>query len=325
MTTARQVLERNLQRALREGRLEEAEGLLARLRREAPLDLRTRGLELEYLLAAGRLDEADALAAQLVESFPASARIFYLAGRTAYARREYERALEHLQEAERLAPHWRVRHWIGKTLTQLGRLDEAEPVLREVLAEHPNTAPSLAWLHERRGEASQAIRLLEEYCARQPEDSFAQAQLERLRARVLGPERLQEEVEALLELGEAIPPELFTEYVEGLLRTGQGPRVRELLDAAGALDPRTALRIGWICHRHGMPDLAYALLVEQLPSQLANPKLLAALEKDARLAGRTRELIGRYRELAPRRPQLWSRIRRLAASLEDGGAQCHDE
>ena len=319
MTTARQVLERNLRRALREGRLEEAEGLLARLRREAPLDLRTRGLELEYLLAAGRLDEANGLAAQLVELFPASARIFYLAGRTAYARREYQRALELFREAGRLAPHWRVRHWIGKTLTQLGRLDEAEPVLREVLAEHPHTAPSLAWLHERRGEVAEAIRLLEGHCARRPEDRFARTQLERLRARVLGPERLQEEVEALLALGEEIPPELLAEHVEGLLRTGQGPRVRELLAAAGALEPRTALRIGWICHHHGMPDLAYALLVEQLPSQLANPKLLAALEKDARLAGRTEELIARYRELAPRRPQLWSRIRRLASRIEKGG------
>jgi len=314
MTTALQVIQRNLQRALREGRLEEAANLLDRLRREAPLELTTRGLELEYLLAAGRLEEAEALAGQLVALFPTSARIFFLAGRTAYARREYGRALEYFREADRLASHWRIRHWIGKTLTQLGRLDEAEPILREVLDEHPFTAPSLAWLHERRGDLAEAIRLLEGHCAHRQEDRFALAQLERLRARTLGPERLEEEVETLLELGEEIPPELLAEHVEGLLATGRGPRVRELVGSVRAtLDPRTALRIAWICHRHGMPDLAYSLFAQQLPSQLTNPKFLAALEKDARLAGRTGELIELYRDLASRRPQLWSRIRRLGS------------
>ncbi|NOZ93654.1 MAG: tetratricopeptide repeat protein, partial [Acidobacteria bacterium] len=313
MTSAREVIRRNLQKALKEGRLEDAAGLLERLRREAPLELPTRGLELEYLLAFGRLDEADALAGQLASLFPTSARIFFLAGRTAYARREYGRALEHFSEASRLAPHWRVRYWIGKTLTQMGRLDEAEAILLEIVEAHPLTVPSLAWLHERRGELSEAIRLLEGHCARHREDRFAAAQLERLRARSLDPERLQEEVENLLELGEEISPELLAEHVEGLLKTGQGPRVRELLPTVRpGLDPRTALRIAWICHRHGMPDLACSLFLEQLPSKLGDVKLLSALEKDARLAGRTEELIATYRELASRRPQLWSRVRRLS-------------
>jgi len=317
VTTARQVIRRNLKRALREGRLEDAAPLLERLRREAPLELPTRGLELEYLLAAGRLDEAHALAEQLVTLFPTSARIFFLAGRTAYARREYDRALELFEEAGRLAPHWRIRHWTGKTLTQLGRLDEAEPLLLRVVEEQPFTAPSLAWLYERRGELDRAVRLLERHLAERPEDRFVHAQLERLRARILGPERLQEEVETLLDLGETIPPELLAEYVEVLLRTGQGPRVRQLVASVRAgLAPRTALRIAWICHQNSLPDLACSLFLEQLPSRLADVKLLAALEKDARLAGRTEELVEAYRQLASRRPQLWSRIRRLSRTEE---------
>jgi len=318
VTQASQVLQRNLRQALREGRLEEAALLLERLRREAPLELPTRGLELEYLLAAGRLEEAHALAEQLVTLFPTSARVFFLAGRTAYTRREYGRALELFEEAGRLAPHWRIRHWMGKTLTQLGRLDEAEPLLLDLVAEHPFAAPSLAWLHERRGDPDAAIGVLEPYLEDHPGDRFAAAQLERLRARSLGPERLQEEVETLRELGEEVPPQLLAEHVEGLLRTGQGPRVRELVASVRAtLEPRTALRIAWICHRNGLPDLACSLFLEQLPSRLADVKLLAALEKDARLAGRTEDLVEAYRELASRRPQLWSRIRRLSKRIPE--------
>ncbi len=313
MSRAREVIRRNLERALREGQLEDAAQLLERLRREAPLELPTRGLELEYLLAAGRLDEARALAEQLVKLFPASARVFFLAGRTAYARRRYDRALELFEEAGRLKPHWRIRYWIGKTLTQAGRLDEAEPILVDVVREHPFTAPALAWLHERRGEVDEAIRVLERHCAARPGDRFAAEQLERLRARRLDPERLEEEVESLLELGEAVPPELLAEHVEGLLKTGQGPRVRELLRSCRAsLDPRTALRIAWICHRNGLPDLAYSLFREQLSTHLRDVKLLAAMEKDARLAGRTEELVEIYRELAVQEPRLWGRLRRLS-------------
>ncbi len=316
---SRAVIRRNLEKVLREGRLEEAEQLLARLRREAPLELPTRGLELEYLLAAGRLDEAWSLAEQLVTTHPTSARIFFLAGRVAYARRDYDRALELLQEAERLSPHWKIRYWTGKTLTQAGRLDEAEPILREVVEERPFTAPALAWLHERRGELEEAIRLLEAHCASHPDDRYAREQMERLRARSLDPHRLQEEVETLLELGEEVPPQLLAEHVEALLRTGRGPRVRELVASVRpGLDPQASLRIAWACHRFGLPDLAYSLFLECLPTRTGDHKFLSALEKDARLAGRSEELACAYRELASGEPRLWGRIRRLQAARDRG-------
>jgi len=317
VSRARDVVGRNLRRAIREGRLEDAASLLERLRREAPLEVQTRGLELEYLLAAGRLDEARALADQLILDFPASARIFFLAGRTAYARREYGKALERFEEAGRLAPHWRVRYWTGKTLTQLGRLDEAEPVLLGLVEEHPFVAPALAWLYERRGAVEEAIAVLRPYLNDHPGDRFAAAQLERLEARALGPERLSEEVETLLELGEEIPPPLLAGHVEALLQAGRGPEVRELMASVrGGLEPRVALQIAWICHRNGMPDLACSLFLEQLPSRPGDVKLQAALEKDARLAGRMDRLLDVYRELAPQNPRLWGRIRRLTSRLE---------
>lgn len=129
-------------------------------------------------------------------------------------------------------------------MTQLGRLDEAEPVLSDVVEEYPFTAPSLAWLYERRGDLEEAIRILEEHCSARPEDRFAAGQLERLRARSLDLQRLQEELETLLDLGEEIPLELLAGHVEGLLKTGQGPRVRELVASVrSTLDRRTALRI----------------------------------------------------------------------------------
>ncbi len=320
MSTAVETLRRNLARTLREGRLEEASGLLDRLRRLDPLALPTRGLELEYLLVARRTEEAEALARELMDLYPTSARIFFLAGRVAYARRRYEEALERFAEAGRLAPHWRVRYWTGKTLTQLGRLDEAEPILEEVTRERPFTAPALAWLHERRGDVERAIAVLEVHVASRPEDTWAARRLEELRARRMDPERLSQEVEDLLELGDEISPELLAGYVDSLLATGRSREAREAVARAGnTLDRRSALRIAWACHRGGLPDLACALFLRHLPEETANVKLLTALEKDARLSGRLDELMDAYRELAAVEPRLWGRLRRLLARIEDTG------
>ncbi len=313
------VLRRNMKRALRGGALVEAAEILARLRREAPLDVATRGLELEYLLASRKLDEAAALATQLVKLHPSSARIHYLAARVAYARRRYAHAEDLLREAARLSPHWRLRHWLGKTLTQLGRLDDAEPLLLEVVRDHPHAGTDLAWLYERRGELERAIETLQRYCERYPDDAFGARQLERLRARALDPESLQREVEMLAELGEEVSDNLLAEHVDSLLATGRSVRARELIsERAPTLDPRVAVRLAWICHKRRVPDLAYLLFLSQLPFRSNDVKLLSAIEADARRAGRVGELIDAYRELSDANPKLWGRIRRLARTVDNG-------
>ncbi len=87
-------------------------------------------------------------AAQLIENFPASPRIHNLAGLVEYKLRHYAEAERHLNESQRLHAHWKTRLWIGKTLTQIGRFEEAEAILLDVLPHHPDCRLDLAWLFE---------------------------------------------------------------------------------------------------------------------------------------------------------------------------------
>src|SRR5262245_30780148 len=113
-----QVLRRTVAQKLASGEVAEAETVLERLEQEDPLGEETRAFRLELLSRTNRIAEALVLARQLVELFPASARIHYLAGRLAYGQRDYTAALRSFRESDRLAPHWRHRLAVGKTLTQ---------------------------------------------------------------------------------------------------------------------------------------------------------------------------------------------------------------
>jgi tetratricopeptide (TPR) repeat protein len=316
MGTVVAVLQKNLSRALRAGRLDDAASALELLKHEDPLSVYTRGGELELLLRLNRLDEADLLAGQLVESFPESARILYLAGRVAYRCKSYQRARRLLDESYRVSPHWRTRHWLGKTLTQAGQLTAAEPILTEVVSEHPHTGCDLAWLYERMGDESRAIATLETYLQSYADDPYAQQQLSRLRARTLGTERLQEEVETLLELGEELPADLAPDYIKSLLTTGQGERARELINSLIAtLDDRTLTRIAWVCRKLQAFDLSFRLFLHTLTFNLSSPKFLNALESDARRVGRVDELIQAYKAHADEHKRLWGRLRNLSRRL----------
>ena len=83
-------LRENMRRALGDGRLPEAEDILARLKQEDPLSPETRGFELEISLNSGRLAEANTLARQLSRLFPQSGRIVFLAGKVAYRLKDYK-------------------------------------------------------------------------------------------------------------------------------------------------------------------------------------------------------------------------------------------
>jgi len=165
-------------------------------------------------------------------------------------------------------------------------------------------------------DAPRATAALEAYLAEVPDDDFAKGQLQRLRARCLDPERLQQEVEALVALGEEVPRDILPEYVESLLRAGQGGRARELVAACEAsLDPRTASRLAWACHKLQAADLACRLFLRALPANLHSPKALSALEADAGRAGRLAEVVEAYQALAEHEPRLWGRLRILRARL----------
>jgi len=312
--TLADVLKHNLRQALRDGRLDDARAILARLQKEDSLSCEARGLELEFYLRTNRTAEAAALAAQLCELFPGSGRVFYLAGQAAYRQRRYAEAEARFRESLRIYPGPQARHWLGKTLTQLGRFEEAEAQLMAVKEQIPQALLDLAWLHERRGDLSAALAATESFLALHPDHEFAAQQRVRLKAMLLDPEALIAEVESLQGMGESVPEHLFPGYVRRLFETGLGPRAREEIGARmRALEPRTAVQVAWICYRAQAYDLACALFLERLEANAGDVKYLRALEAAARRSGRLEELKDTYRRLAPHARNLYGRLRALSA------------
>lgn len=306
------VLQRNLRTLLRRSDLREAGEVLERLRSTDPLGLATRELELEYLVRMRRLGEADALGRQLLEQFPGSSKIHYLNGHSAYLNKDYRRAVQHLQEAQRLHPFWKYRRWLGKALTQLGELDEAEALLLEVEAERHDCSADLAWLYQRKGDFGRAIELLEERTKMFPDDAFLRDHLQRLRVRELEPEEVQEEVELMQSLGEGVSAEMIPGYVRSLLTTGQGKKARDYVgQQRSEWDIRVLRSVAWDCHHLQAYDLATALFLEVFLQEKSNVKFLAALEKAADRCGRLEELIAHYEAHAANDKRLYGRMKKL--------------
>lgn len=307
-----QVLRRNLARALEDRHLEDAAELLARLEAVDPLSLGTRGSRLEYLVRAGRTDEADRLAQSLATLFPTSAHVLHWAGRAAYRVGDYARAEAWLRESRTLAPRWLTDRWLGKTLTQVKQLDEAEALLAPLMAMHPECGLDLAWVYQRRGELDRALACVDAYRVRFPGDPRAERDRLRLVALTTQPEELLSEVDTLRDLGEDVPEAMFGEYFETLLRAGQGTKARALFAEKGpGLAPETRLSIGWAAYRGQAWDLAFDLLLEHVPRKARNPKHLNSLERCARMCAREAELAEAYRRHAPQAPNLWGRAQSL--------------
>ncbi len=306
------VLQRKLRQALRTLQLDEAGELLTRLKEEEPLSLETRGFELEYRVRRKAGPAAVELAEQLLRNFAGSARIQFWAGRACYQQRDYPRAVEYFLESERIYPHWLTQRWLGKSYTQMGHFTEAEPLLLKLVEQHAVVAPDLAWLYERMERFEQAIGYLKPYLEQHPQESFVRAQWERLQSRSLDAEELVEEVETLQALDERPSGAMFATYVERLLETGQGERVRELLATeVPTMDLHTAASVAWACHRLRAYDLALQLFIKALPENLNYYKFLGALEDSARHCRRVPELIEAYRAHAPERKELYGRIKNL--------------
>lgn len=312
-----EVLRRNLRQALHVGALEEAGEILLRLKREDPLSRETRGLELELLLRAQRLPEAQALAQQLSQLFPDSGRIRLLAGQVAYRQKRYSEALAHFRESQRIYPHWQTQHWVGKTLTQMGEFDEAESLLLAARQHSVQALLDLGWLYERRTDWQAAVETYEAFLVSHPGHRFAAERLSRLKAKLLEPEALIEEVQTLAQFGEPMPEVLFEEYVEKLFATGQGSAAREaVLGRMASLDSRQGTRLAWICHHAQAYDLACYLFLAHLETNLNSFKYLAALESSAARCNRLPDVFEAYRRLASRERKLHGRIRNLARRMQ---------
>ena len=303
----------NMWRALSEGRLNDADEILSRLKQEDPLSAETRGFELELFLSANRLAEAKALARQLCRLFPESGRIIFLAGKVAYRLKDYDEAESHFRESHRVYPHWRTQYWLGKTLTQSGRFDEAEALLLAARERTPTAVLEIAWLYERRNDLQQALKAYDEFLAIHPGHALATERRMRVRARMLEPEVLIEEVGTLAELGEEIPSSLFPEYVQRLFDSGQTLAARDQVTMRmPALDPKTGAQVAWICYRAKAYDLACSLFLAFVRTNLSYYKYLNALESAAVKCGRVSQVLEAYQSYAAEAPALYGRSKSLA-------------
>ena len=312
-------LKHNLRRALSQGHLRDAEEILARLKNEDPLSRETRGFELEFSIQANRLADADALAEQLCVLFPDSSRILYLAGKLSYKMKRYPEAISRLRESNRLFPHWSTQHWLGKALTQAGLFEEAEALLLAAREHAHAVLLDLAWLYQRRKEFDIALKMYEEYLRHDPGNAFALDQVARVKARMLDPETLIEEMDAMQELGEQTSDDLFPEFVQSLFDMGQTLRARdEVTVRLEKLEERAAVRTAWVCYLAQAYDLACALFLRHLPANVANFKYLNALETAAIRSSRIDQLLEAYRALASQTPQLHGRARRMEKRASKG-------
>jgi len=306
-------LRENLRRAFNERRFEDAQDILSHLQREDPLSAETRGLELELHLNLNRLAEADALARQLRRLFPQSGRIHFLAGKTAYRMKRYDEAESCFRESQRIYPNWRTQYWLGKTLTQSAQFDEAEALLLAARERTPLARLELGWLYERRNDLEAALREYEAFLAVHPEHGYASQQRLRIKARMMDPEALIEEVGSLAELGEDVPAALFPDYIRRLFETGQTLQAREQVAARmQSLDAKTGAQVAWACYRAKAYDLACMLFLAHLRRNLTYYKYLNALESAAARCDRVPQVLALYESLAGQAPQLYGRMKSLS-------------
>ncbi|MBI4818173.1 MAG: hypothetical protein HY791_18060 [Deltaproteobacteria bacterium] len=311
------LLVRSLRAALSDKRWDDAGTALSHLKLAAPFDPEVRGLELRWLNDTRRTQEAVELANVLVRDHPSSAGIQFQAGRAAYAAREYESARSRFEQSERLHPSRWSRLWLGKALTQLGRFGEAEPLLLEAIEAGLDAELDLAWLQERKGDVSVALATVERWVARHPGAEVGERTRERLKARVIDPKVIVDEIEQLEALGEALPEHLLPRYFESLLETAQSPRARERLRTM-KLSERAAIQIGWICRNHEAADLAFEAFMRGFKSAQNNAKFLMTIESLARKLNRVADLISTYAEHAPMNPRLYGRKKALERSVSRG-------
>jgi len=305
-----QVLARNLSQALRKNDFEAAEALLERLKEEEPMALATRGLELELLIKQGNGLPARSLCDQLLRLHDGSSRIQLLAGELAYREKRYAQAANHFRESHRLHNHWRSRYWLGKALTQGGKLDEAQDILESLCESHSFILNDLAWLYERKNDLEKALATHETILKTDADNTYHRQQVERLKGLLLDPEELVEELATLEDLGEEIPQHLLPDFVSNLFKTGQGQRARDLIaEKASGFDHRLSLKVGWACYHAQAFDLAFDLFAPALPHNLKAFKFLNSLQNAARKGGRLEALKELYEQNAPNEPGLYGRLR----------------
>jgi tetratricopeptide (TPR) repeat protein len=227
--------------------------------------------------------------------------------------KDYKQAGSYFQESHRIYPHWRTQHWLGKTLTQAGHLEEAESLLLAARDRTSDALLDLAWLYERKNDLPAALKAYDEFLNLRPNHPVALERRLRIRARMLKPESLIKEIGTLADLGEDVPVALFPDYVERLFETGQTLEARRhITEKMNALEAKTGTQVAWVCYRAKAYDLACALFLAHLRTNLSYHKYLNALEAAATKCDRLPQVMEAYRSSASELPSLHGRLRSLA-------------
>lgn len=152
---------------LNRGEKDKALATLADVRRKAPNDPTVFIVAGMLYRLNGLYDRALKQYDRLVELSPRDIVIAgYNRGRIYSYRHEYDRALAAYEEARAVEPeHPLVRIFLSVTCFNMGRIDECQGLLEEILRQHPHFDPVqilLGWCHSARGEHEQALAMITE-------------------------------------------------------------------------------------------------------------------------------------------------------------------
>ncbi len=303
---------RNIRKSIRLGNWQRVHDNLIELKQRDPLSVVTRGLELEHLMGSNQLADADRLAQQLIELFPHSSRILYLCGRLKYSLKKYKLALPFFKESHALHSNWMTEQNIGKTLTQLGEFDQAEPILLKLCDNHPQCLFDLAWLYERKENRVDALRTIKRFLQLIPNHTIAKEQLQRLQAQNLSSDQIIEEVDSLMGFHESIPIGLLNEYFTIQCNRGNLPIVRQWVVAnSSQLSKSDAISLAWTCYHLKVYDLAFSLFLIDFAGQHSSDNYRNSLQLSAHCCGELPQLISIYQQYTDVEKKFFGRIKKL--------------
>jgi len=231
--------------ALESGRGDTALSLLQSLLKENPADRTARALLAEAYARSGRAADAAALLAEAQPPLGEGERLRLLAG----MQREQGDRAGLAATLARLAPlepqDAALARERGVLLVQLGRMDEAEPLLAPLASGaggDPELALALAQVDAARNRPADAEAHLKEALAARPDLPQARWLLQQLYRQQGRWEDLSRELEA--QIGrDPRSPELREAAVTAYLRTAEPARARPHYEALRTLDPQRARRL----------------------------------------------------------------------------------
>ncbi|WP_062221451.1 tetratricopeptide repeat protein [Aureimonas sp. D3] len=272
------------------GRHHEALEAFARAADLRPADLWTRNdIALTYL-ALGELMEADALASAMAREHPAFAPACRTLALTHRAKGDHEAALAAFREAARRDPRdlWNL-HDAASSLRVLGRMDEAEAALRDLLRATPlaHSLRALGEIAREKGAGDEALISFQAASLLQPADPWFALDAARQAAMLGEIGKAEATLDRLTHERPGFAPAAL-ERARLAKTPAAMAAARDGLDRALALSPGNealALALADLLCRAGQPEEAETALARFMSRHPGSAPLLRALARAARERG----------------------------------------